>query len=228
MALSKSRIQNRLRPILLAKLPKEIIDEFVDEDWLEYFNNVAEDLNREAYLRLERYCKTTGADNSEDDDYTNYLVQRKIEKVLSISLHDPDWEDIKWTFLEDRIALSQTSNGYKLDILYLGKPESVDALTDEIDLPDEVLEEYMEILEAKILSKFSDNGNIDYQQILDFYGKRARQKAGKNIYYNKGIKRTWFHQKGDDFVYDIKKNYVSLENFTTDINSNLVYSGYND
>lgn len=228
MAISKARVENRLRPILQAKLPKEIIDQLTAEDFLEYFNEVAIDLNSVAFLRMERYLKETGTDNSEDDDATNYLVQRRIEKVLRISLDDPDWEDIRWTFTDDRIALSQTSTGYNLDVLYLGRPEEVTGSTDEIDLPDEVLEEYLELLEAKLLSKFSDNGNINYREMMEYYGAKARRKANKQIYYNHGIRRNWFHQKGDDEVYDIKKNYVSMDNFVTGIDGNLTYTGSTD
>jgi len=226
MAISKLRVENRLRPILSAKLPKEVLDQLVEEDFLEIFNEVAYDLNSTAFLRLERYLKNTGSSTAEDDAFTNYLVQRKIEKVLRIKIKDSDWLDIKWTYLNDRIALSQTSDGAELDILYLGRPEDIEADSDEIDLPVEVESEYLALLEAKLLSRFaSDNGGTTYQQAIEFYGPRSRRKVNKNIYYSQGIKRHWMRQTGDDTVYDIKSNYISLDNFITNAAGDLVYSG---
>ena len=226
MAISKLRIENRLRPIITAKLPKDVRDQLVEEDFLDIFNEVAQDLNSTAFLRLERYLKNTGVDTAEDDAFTNYLVQRKIEKVLRIKIKDDDWLDIKWTYLNDRIAFSQGSDGAELDILYLGKPEDIEADSDEIDLPVEVEPEYLALLEAKLLNHFaSDNGGTTYQQAIEFYGPRARRKVNKNIYYNQGIKRHWMRQTGDDTIYDIKSNYISLDNFITSAGGDLIYTG---
>lgn len=223
--ISKTRIENRLRPFLLIKLPKEVYDQMVAEDFLEVFNRVCEDLNNVAFLRLERYSKLTGADTSEDDDYTNYLLQRVIVKVLEISLTDSDWQNIKWTFMNDRVAFNQTTDGAQLEILYLGKPEPITAGTDEIDLPEEVEGEYLELLETFFVNKFTNDGGLTYQQALEIYGMKAEVKVGKNVYYNKGVKRSWMGQAGDDFTYDIKNQYISLDSFITDIDGNLVYTG---
>lgn len=225
MALAKSRIQALLQPYLTLYLPKEVIDSLVEEDYLEIFNQVAEDLNSRGYLNVERFYKTASTDTAEDSDVTNFLLQGEIEKILDFKYHDDDWEEVRYTYSSDRLALKETADGVLLDIHYLRRPEEITIATDEIDLPHQVLPEYLELLKIRFRKDYGDMGDADYEERLIYYAEKARRKIQRPVPMAE-VRRSWFQQTGDDHVYVVEPNqYIGLENFVTGVDGNLTYTG---
>lgn len=226
MAISKARIQSDLQPYLLTRIEKSVIDMLTDEDYLLLFNNVANDLNEEADLNMERFYKVTGADTAEDDDYTNYLVQGVISRIYEFLYYGTDYETQAYGFANDRFFFKTApATGVQLDVHYLRQCEDVSALTDEIDLPSQVLNDYLELLKVKLRVDYGDADQGGYEQALQYYGEKARKRVKNHYLIRRGVKRYWMGQTGDDGVYDISGQWIGLDNFITDANSNYVYSG---
>jgi len=226
MSISKARIQSDLQPYLLTRIEKSVIDMLTDEDYLLLYNNVANDLNEEADLNVERFYKVTGADTAEDDDYTNYLVQGVISRIYEFIYQGTDWETQAYGFANDRFFLKTApATGVQLDVHYLRQCEDVSALTDEIDLPAQVGNDYLELLKVKLRVDYGDANQGDYEQALQYYGEKARRRVKNHYLDHRGVKRYWMGQTGDDGVYDITGQWIGLDNFIVDVNSNYVYTG---
>ena len=226
MALSKSRIEARLKPILKANIDAAVIDDLVEEDFLEIFNETANDLNSMAMIHIKKLNFKTGDDNAEaNSNNTNYLAEGIIEKILYFNYLDSTWEDQFYTFKNDRIAFKTKPNdGVELTIDYLIKPEAISADTDEIDLPEEIESDYLDLTKYKILTRYGKIDDEVYEDKLLFYSDKANKKVNKpTINKGAGIAPYWFHQCGDETVYDITHNFISLGNFVENASGQLIY-----
>lgn len=228
MAINRNRIENRLRPFLLTRLPGGVLDLLVTEDYIDLYNDVANDLNNVAVLNVERYYKTASTTTAEDASITNFLLAGIIEKVLWFRYEQSGWEDQRYSFANDRIILKSTGNGAVLDIHYLRKPEQVSIGTDEIDLPGQIEQDYYDLLKVRFLSEYGENANVSYSEALEYYAEKARRKVKVPKLENMGVQRFWMHQSGDDTIYDITEQYIDLENFVTGVDGNYTYNGANN
>ncbi len=217
MAISKTAVQNRLRPFILAQVDPKVIDNLTNQDFEDLFNDVGKDLNEIGELRIENFYKKTNSTNAEDSGLTNYKTQRRILKVFSLKYEDDGYADIIWTYIyedadgDGRIVFKDDiTSAIQLDIWYLGDIEKVDDGTDEIDLPDNVLPEFMELCRKKILVDYSQNTELNYEQALDHYARKARMKQDKRIMDKQGIRPYWLGLTGDKaLLYQIDKQWVS-------------------
>lgn len=216
MAISQERMNERLRPFLQRRIEPDDIDTFMAEDLLDFQNEAMHDLNESAQLRIERYYKKTGTDNSEDAEKFNYKLQGIISKLFYFKFEDDDWRTQEYAITEDRIVLKNASSGSQMDILYLRRCEELDAGTDEVDLPDEILPEYLEVVKAKILYEHGMSTLQDYLTVVDRMGMKADQKVDRPKAVAGNILRNWFDQKGDDHTYVITDQKISIDNFVVD------------
>lgn len=228
MAISKSTIETRLRPYLLTHLPASVQDLMNDTVLLAEFNQVAHDLNERGQLNLERFRKKANTTNSEDAYRTNYLLQGTVSKVVTVRYEGADWETMYWTYSSDRIAFgpNQPTEDVIIEVRYVRRCEEVSADSDTIDLPAQVDADYLQLLKEKFMVDYGEGSNRSYEDALDYYAQSARRKVDSLAFPNKGIARFWFHQSGDDTVYDITSNYLPGENWTTDVNSNLFHNEF--
>ena len=223
MAISVAEIQSRLQPFLLVHLKPEVQDLLLDSDYLRIMNDTAHDLNEEGNLLLERWNNTGSTDLFEDSGVTNLLVAGVIHKILYFKYEDEDWEDQRYSHIDDRLVLKDSANEVDMDIWYLRRCEEVAETTDEIDLPAETLTDYMELLKTRVRIDYGDLTHVDYQDALRFYGAKASTKIPKHAMQNVGIMRHWFYQN-DDAQYNITKQWVSIGNFVADVSGNYTYT----
>jgi len=232
MSISKLATRNKLRPFILAKVSLEVLDNLLDSDFDDIFNDVAKDLNQGAEIRIEKFYKQTVAANAEDDDLTNYKTQRKILKVFSFKYEDDAYDTQIWTYIyeddegDGRLILKTAPSGaVQMTVLYLGDVEKVDDSTDEIDLPDNVLPEFIELCKFKILSDYSQGNIVDYEKMIQVYSDKARMKQDKRVLTEEGIKPYWLGLTGDKaYKYQILKNHVfSGDNVTADASGNFTW-----
>lgn len=223
MAISKNTIQERLRPFILRSVSKEVIGLLTDDEFLGMYNDVAKDLNEMAEIRLEKFDKESNTTNAEDSDLTNYLTQRPILKVYSFMYEDDAWGDQIWSWSLDSngngviVLKTAPTSGVRMIIEYLGDLEDVTNDSDEIDLPDNLLPEYLELLKKRILADYTDQ-RVEYEKWLDYYSDKARMKTENRMMGNK-LRRSWLGMTGDDHVYEINQQWVSAgDNMYTDVN----------
>lgn len=226
MALSLTKIKDRLRPFLLARIEGDILSELSDSDFLDIFNDVANDFNDVAKINLERYNKETGsvAAESTDTTYRNYKLQGEISKILYFKYEDDGWASQQYTYTQDRIALkNQPDDGVEMDIRYLRKCEDLEDPTDEVDLPDSVLPEYLELLKARLLADYGKASNMDYESALNYWADKASGKVQRHAVNDLGVLRDWFYQN-DDMKYDITDHWISEDHFIANASGDLIYT----
>jgi hypothetical protein len=200
VAISRAEVQSRLQPYLLVHLDKNVLDLLTNTEFTSIFNDVAKDLNEEAQLNQERWDKTGGSTHAEDAEYTNYLLQGVILRVYSFKFKDEDYAEIE------------------MDIHYLRQCEDIDILADEIDLPNAVLTDYVELLKVWFRAQYGDAGMGAYEQALVYYGQKAQQQVQNQVLRNEGIRRNWFLlDTDDDNLYEIAGQWVGMENFVRGI-----------
>ena len=220
MAITVNEIYSRLQPFMLAKFKPEVLDLLINSDYVRLINDVANDLNEEGQINVERF--TTSA-NAEDSGYTNYLMQGVILNVLDFVFEDTDWKDQRYSFNEDRLVLKESAEGVDISVLFLRKCEDVAELTDEVDLPDTVIPDFVEILKRRLEADWGSGDNSTYERTLQYYGQKASGKVKRPKAEVPGIKRSWFEQTGDDHVYNITDKYISIDNFVADVNGDYTY-----
>lgn len=227
MALSLNTIRERLNVYLQKHMEKEFLRLLTEEDLLEIMNEVAHDLNRYAQLNLERYYKKTGDDTSEDSLNTNYKVQGVIEKVLDFRfLDDGNWDTTFYSYNEDRLILKATpADDVQMDFRYLRQCETITADSDEIDLPESALNEYLNLLRYRFRGDYGDMSLADYEEALGRHSGKAASRQSPNRIIGPGVRRSWLFQEGDDHVHVITDHWISIENFTTDVNGDYYYVG---
>ena len=230
MAISKTTIQTRIQPFILRSVNKDVIDLLTDTEFLAMYNDVAKDLNEAAELRVENFYKQCNSTNAEDDDLTNYLTQRTILKVFSFKYEADAWADMIWTWSEDDngqgviVLKTAPETDALLDIWYLGDLEDVTDASDEIDLPDNLTVEYLELLKKKILADYTDQ-QVEYEKWLDHYANKAIMKTENRMMDRNRLRRSWLGLTGDDHKYEIDRQYVSPgDNITADVNG--IFSFY--
>ena len=227
MALSIAEIDSRLQPYLLVHLDKKVLDLLTNSDFYRIYTDVSKDLNEEAELNQEVWENTGGATMAEDDEYTNYLMAGDIIKVYSFKYEGSDWRDQRYSYVNDRIILKDDANGIDMKIQYLRQCEAVTESADEIDLPDGVLTDFIELLKIRLRMDYGDLKNIDYESALKFYGEKASRHVPSHALKGEGIRRNWLElDDSDDNLYEIADRfYVGMENFTSDVNGNYTYVG---
>lgn len=235
MSLSKTNIQERLKPFLRINLPTEVLQNLRDSDFLAIFNDVARDLNEMAQLHIERFYKMTNSINATPSDATirNYKTQRRILRIYDFRYEDSDYLNQIWTYIREdadgdgRIVLkTQPTGAIQMDMWYLGDIEPVADATDEIDLPESMLAEFFELVKKKILVDYGKVEYIDYEQAAIFHSEKVYEKKDSKLMISDGgVKPYWFGMVGDRASkYDLMKNYVPpADNVTADINGDYQF-----
>ena len=228
MSITYQNLNDRLRPFLLNKLDKGALDLLVEADFLRKYNQVSSDLNSRAFIRTERYYKKTGTTNAEDSDLTNYLLAGDIIKIMSFKFLDSSSGDQYYAFIDDRLVLKVApGDGIQMDIHWLRDVEDIEELTDEIDLPDEIVDDFEELVKIKLQVDYGDMNNADYSAALDFYANKAKRRTSIPQLQG-GVRGYWFGLSGDQNRYEIVDHQISLDNFTAGAGGNYIHVGGND
>ncbi len=230
MAISKTTIETRLRPFLLRSVGTEVIGLLTDTEFVGMFNDVAKDLNESAEIRVENFYKVTNSTNAEDSNLTNYLTARAILKVFSFKYEDVSWPDQIWTYTKDTngngviVLKTAPTSAIQMDLWYLGDLETITDNSDEIDLPDNLLVEFLELTKKRILADYTDQ-KVEYEKWISYYAEKARMKTENRMMDRGKLRRSWLGMTGDDHVFEIDDQWVSSgDNITADING--IFSFY--
>ena len=217
--LSVGEIKEKLRPWAYRKLDQQNFDKIKDDELIDAINLVAQDLNERAEIRKERYNKNAVLGE------TNYEMQGDILKVYYFYYKDDDWKKQRWTWVGDVIVLKNppSSNDVEMDIRYLRQVEPVtNTDTDEIDLPAEVLLDFLDLLKTKLLVDFGDAENEIYQARLEFVVRKILMKLPERGLVDK---TTFSYYLGinDGSKYDITDFWVSQDSVTVDTSGNIIF-----
>jgi len=209
-----SQIQDKVRPELLRRIPLPNLKLITDDEFIDIINRTQSDLNRLAQIHWERYYAET------TDQETNYEMARPVLEVAYFYYEDDDWGDQRFTWVNDVIVLKEApAADIQMDIRYLGDTLDVDAVTDEIDIPDEILSDFLSIVKTAALIQFSDLPRDEYDKELEYRAEKIKSmRPRRGTLPDKGIFRYWIGiVDHDDHVYDITGQWVS--------NDSVVYDG---
>ena len=226
MSITLTNLQDRLEPYLLVHIPKENLDILLDADYLRIFNQVANDLNLAACIRWEHFYQKCNATNAEDSDFTNYLLQGNIAKIISFKYEADDWKDQYYGYVDDQIFLKVAPDeDVQLSIHYIRETEDIADAADEVDLPNAVLDDYENLVKVRCRIDYGDYKTMTYEQAIEYYAQKCMRKLPRRNLG--GVRRTWFDLSTDDNLYEIKDHWLGLENWTVDVNGIYTHVGGN-
>jgi len=218
MGILVSKLKSDLRPWIPINIPPDRLDTLQDSDFVAIFNYVARDMNDLATIRTERFYQKANSDNAEDSDLTNYLVQGVIKKVFELIFNDDAAYNQFYSYTADRLIFKNAiTEDTQIDLFYLRDVENItidDA--EEVDLPDTVYHEYLDLVKARIMSDYSMDDSMSYQARLDVIIPQLLRRVAQPVLKNKEVKNTWFGN--DNRYYEITQRFIGIENFVADIN----------
>lgn len=217
MPLSLSQLQTKVQLFALRKFDEDKLGDLDDTEILNIFNQVADDFNVEGAIRRERYYNDTTAGE------TNYEMQGVIRRVYLFKYEDTDFETQYYSFVNDTIVLKNSPGGqFKLDIHYLRAVEAIANPTDQVDLPETVLLDYVDLVKKRLEVEYGDEEEAVYTAYLKQKGRQARR--GRHLQpISPGIMRVWGTYETDDTIYDITDNWVSEDSVTADITGHYYF-----
>jgi hypothetical protein len=217
MPLTLSTMKEKIQIWALRKFEEDKLGDFDDTEHLDIFNQVAEDFNLKAAIRRERYYNDTVAGE------TNYEMAGVIKKVLLFKYHDTGFETQEWSFAVDTIVLKNAPGGtVQLDIHYLRAVEKLVDPTDEVDLPDSVLLDYLDLVKKRLEVEYGDEEDAVYTAYLKTKARLARK--GRHIQpIHPGVMRVWGTWASGDDLYDITDQWVSNDSVTMDITGHYYF-----
>jgi hypothetical protein len=221
MAILVSKLKSDLRPWIMINVPPERLDTLQDSDFEAIFNYVARDINDLAQVRTERFYQKATADNAEDDDLTNYLVQGRIRKVFELIFNDDAAWNQFYTYTEDRLVFKNAvAENTIIDMLYLRDIEEIDIDqdADQVDIPQGAYHEYVDLVKNRIKNDYSAESDMEYNLKLNALVKQIIRRVPQPVVNQKEVKPSWFGV--DNRYYDITGRYIGLENFIVDVNGN--------
>jgi len=151
-------------------------------------------------------------------------MQGVILKVLYFKYEDAYWKTQRYAFVQDVIVLKTAPTGTpELDIHYLRDVENLVNDTDEVDLPDELLLDYKELLKYKVKVEFGDLPNAEYLSWLKILANRSRGVVQHMRINNGEIMRNWYPDSLGDREYDITDQRVSQDSVTADVDGDYIF-----
>ena len=205
MSLTLSTMKEKLQIWALRKFDEDKLGDFDDTEFLDLVNQVAEDFNLEAAIRRERYYQETTSGE------TNYEMQGVIKKVLLFKYHSTEFETQYYSFAVDTIVLKNSPGGQiQLDIHYLRAVEALVDPTDEVDLPDSVLLDYLDLVKKRLEVEYGDEDEAVYTAYLKTKAHLARK--GRHIQpIHPGVMRVWGTWAGGDAAGTLYVDNVSAD-----------------
>jgi len=227
MAILVSKLKSDLRPWLLARVPSDMLDSLQDSDFVAIWNYVARDINDLAQLRTEIFSQKCAADNAEEATLRNYLLQGVIKKIFKVEVSQPyiDGNYQQYTYTSDRFVLRYAPSANSLlTILYLRDIEEVSIADEsEVDLPNEVYHEYLDLIKSRILADYNIESGMDYQaKLVALIPQIRRKQTNQETMYGE-VASTWFGKSGDTRYNDITARFLGLENWVADINGDYTH-----
>lgn len=219
MIFSVNDIKTRIQMWAIRNLDPSILSKISDDEFIDILNTVARDFNIAGTIHLERYHKDTTAGT------TNYEMAGVILEVFWFYYKDDDYATQHWSHISDTIVLEDTPSGEtEMDIEYLRDIEDVLDDTDQIDLPEPLQMDYLELVRTKFKVEFAGAEDALYQLKLDEKAKNMGRKRHSRD--TGGVWRHWATPDKDDTQYDITENWISNENLVSDADGDYFFVEY--
>ena len=226
MAVTLQNIYDRIQPFLLRSLSAEKLNWIFDSELIVLANAVQEDVNIATYANREKfYQKTDGTnvvelsgeiiDLYEFKYFGDFRVNSTQKWCVALNVAAATFTSI--------IFKSTPSSGIQLEIDYLRKTGLLVSASDEIDLPSQLEQDFMQLLRTKILTVFGDLDPQIYEADLDSRFTKMNVRTRDN--YNSGAKSSMAGFVSDDFDYDLIDSEVGDENVVADINGAYTWVG---
>jgi hypothetical protein len=214
MALTYLQLKNKLQPYILRFVDKEATEWIFDDEFLDLVNICAHQLNEAAHINVNRYYRETLADTN------HYEMNGDIVQVLKFKYEGSDWVTQKYAvatvaglpFLSVIVLRTTPTAGIQLDIQYLRRCGELTEDTDEVDLPDVALPEYIELVKSKILVDFARQDRLAYERDLEILKSKVMAKLDNPSLYGGKVKRHFggLSSTADDY-YDILHSRLSTD-----------------
>jgi len=214
-----SEVKDRIQMWALRNFEPGILQLFTNDEFIDLLNQVQRDMNTAGQIHWERYNRDTTSGT------TNYEMSRVILEIAWFYYKSDDWTSQHWTFINDTIVLEDTPSGeVEMDIESLGDTEDVLDDTDEIDLPETMQHDFLELVRAKFAVEFGKSDESLYQMKLDRFAKSVPHKRHHRD--TGGVWRHWGVPSLGDEQYDITENWIENENLVTDVDGNYYFLEY--
>lgn len=218
--LNFSEIKEKLRPWALRNLPEKDWQWIDDDELVDKCNIVARRLNSKAELRQERY------NNNTTSGETNYEMAGDILEVYLFLYKDAStYKDQRYTWVGDVIVLKEEPDGeIEMDIRYLRDIEEItNSNLDEVDLPPEGLDGFLQLLKKKWLLDIGVIHEDEFERELMRVAAEVQERMPRL-----GIRdtRIFRHTRGlmtDDTLYDITDHRLSQDSVTVDVDGDYIF-----
>lgn len=222
MALTFLQIKEYTRPDLLITIPEEKTKYLTNDKLVQAVNDIARDLNSRAEIRSEKFYRSTTASQN------NYTLNGPVLKIYKVKYHVQDYLDIEWARVpkdnngNGRIVINEddVGGGDLLEVWYLRDTLDIDGNnTDEVDLPDEALVNFVDLVKLKILSDIGQVGQDQYDMKFIYSIQNIKSRIDRKHFIPHRPKDFWLGLTGsssdypeDEYLYEITKNEVGGEN----------------
>ena len=221
MALTFLQVKNDTRPDLLVVIPEEKIKYLTNDKLVQAVNGIARDLNSRAEIRSEKFYRTTTQGEN------NYTLYGPVLKIYKVKYHVNDFLDIQWARVpkdsngNGRIVLNIDDVGENLlEVWYLRDILDIDGNnTDQIDLPDGALVNFVDLVKLKILADMGIVGQDQYDMKFQYSIRNINSRIDRSHFRPSRPKDFWLGLTGgsssypsDEYRYEITKNEVGGEN----------------
>jgi hypothetical protein len=212
MAYLVNEIQNKVRPELRRRIPIETISLITDTEFFDIINRVQRDINVNCDINWERYHEECTVAE------TNYELAGKILKINYFSYEAADWKDQRFTYIDDVIVLETAPDDtFQMDIRYLRDTGDLSSVTDEIDLPDQIMSDFIDLVRTLALVRFSDKPQEIYDgELLQKTTKIRMMFTRRGTLPDKGVFKYSPISTKSGHTYDITDQWVSSDSVVYD------------
>lgn len=219
MILLVGEVKDRIQTWALRNFDPEVLRLFTDDEFIDLINQVQRDMNTAGQVHWERYHRDTTSGT------TNYEMPRVILEVAWFKYKSDDWQDQHWSHINDTIVLEDTPDGeIEMDIELLGDTEDVIDDTDQIDLPETMQHDFLDLLRTKFAVEFGKSEEAIYQMKLLQFSKTVEHKRHHRD--TGGVWRHWGVPNLGDEQYDITENWISNTNLVADVDGDYYFVEY--
>lgn len=179
MPFTVAEIKTKLLPWLQINFDPNKSKWLLDTELIDQINTVAEDINIDAMLQMERFYQNAVADQ------TNYTLDYEILKITNFIFRDSNFSKQRWvktnsygTDLLSTIVFrnAAVSTSTLIDITYLRKLAKVEGDSSEVDLPDLIFGDFMDLLKQRLRCEYNSEDSLAYQQKREITARNVNGK----------------------------------------------------
>jgi len=236
MAITWAEIKTKMRPYILRVVDIETVEWITDSEFADIVNYVADALNEEAHINQHKYYQKSVSGQNYYEMSGDIIVLKQFKYI------DSAFQSQQYAIVQIPYAVGDdnegeyysvivfkntpTSDEIRLDIIYLRRCHKIDsdADTDELDLPDKVIPDFLELLKTKIRVEYGNADPLTFDRDLSVYGNKVKNKLDVPQIKHGRVRSYWGGLADDpDHLYDITGNQLSTDHVYTDANGNYLW-----